>query len=123
MYGEEIDLSYRLLDRGYKILYAPQVQVDHYQSQSGRPQQGAAYWRLNALNKSRMAWRLLPLPYPLTTTLIWGLAAAYRTRRPGLAGIIWRQLWAEREALRQERRPIQPETAQYIQHIGGRLLY
>lgn len=35
MYGEDLDLSYRIKKEGYKILYIPQYSVLHYKGQSG----------------------------------------------------------------------------------------
>lgn len=35
MYGEDLDLSYRIKQKGYKILYIPQYSVLHYKGQSG----------------------------------------------------------------------------------------
>lgn len=35
MYGEDLDLSYRIKKKGYKILYIPQYSVLHYKGQSG----------------------------------------------------------------------------------------
>ncbi|MCB9438115.1 MAG: glycosyltransferase family 2 protein [Anaerolineales bacterium] len=122
-YMEEIDLSYRLVDAGYHICFTPKVAVYHYQSHLGRPTQGANYWRQNALNKSRMAWRLLPYPYPLTTLAIWSIVSLYKTRSLKLVWGIWRQLWQERDLLRQERHPLHHATIRYLKQIGARLLY
>lgn len=122
-YMEEVDLSYRLIEAGYQIYFTPKVAVYHYQSSLGRPTQGANYWRQNALNKSRMAWRLLPYPYPLTTLAIWSLLALYKTYSLALVWGIWRQLWQERGLLRQERRPLRRATMRYLKQIGARLIY
>jgi GT2 family glycosyltransferase len=35
MYGEDLDLSYRIKNKGFKILYYPQYSVTHYKSTSG----------------------------------------------------------------------------------------
>lgn len=120
---EEIDLSLRILDAGYQIIYQPSVAVIHYKTDLGRPVHGIKYWKNNALNKNRVAWRLLPFPYPLTIFLIWSAAALVKTCRPGVVIDIWRALWQERRLLAEERRPIRPETVRYIKSIGGRLLY
>ena len=34
MYGEDIDLSYRLLQTGYKNYYFPEVQIVHFKGKS-----------------------------------------------------------------------------------------
>jgi len=123
IYMEEIDLSYRLLDAGYRILFNPRIAVHHFKTDLGRPVIGERYWISSAVNKSRLAWRLLPYPYPLTITVIWSVAAVIKTRKPLVFAHIWRVLWAERHQLAKERRPIQPQTIRYIKSIGGRLLY
>ncbi len=119
---EEIDLSLRLIDAGWEIVYLPTVAAHHYAAPEGRLE-AVEYWQRHSLNKARMAWRLLPLPYPLTTTLIWAVAALVRTRRPGVALGVLGALWAERALLRRERRPIRPATVRYLRRIGARLLY
>lgn len=120
---EEVDLSLRLVDAKYHILYAPGVAVHHYKSNLGRPVVGARYWKNNAVNKSRMAWRLLPLPYPLTIMFVWSAAVFVKTRSLSALFEVWRVLWAERELLARERAPIKPETVRYLKRIGARLLY
>ncbi len=123
IYAEELDLSLRLIDAGYTILYDPDAAVLHHKTEQGRPVFGANYWHHNALNKSRVAWRLLPFPYPLTTTFIWCAAVLVKTRQPGIVWRIWRELWEERRLLAQERKPIRRETVAYLRRIGARLLY
>jgi len=123
IYMEEVDLSYRFLDAGYHILYAPDVAVFHHRSDLGRLVKADSYWFQNALNKSRMGWRLLPFPYPLTIGVIWSGWVLLKTRRPGLVWKIWRQLWRERNLLRKERNTLKPETMKHLRRVGARLLY
>lgn len=124
MYGmEEIDLSLRLVDAGYTILFDPSIAALHYQAQAGRDIVGSAYWKQHALNKTRVAWRLLPLPYPLTIGIIWSGAALVKTGRPDVVAEIWRALWRERTTLRRERQVIAPSTIRYLKRIGARLFY
>jgi GT2 family glycosyltransferase len=123
MQMEEADLSVRIIEAGYRILFDPNVAVNHYRSNLGRPIVGVDFWKASAINKSRMAWQWLPMPYPLTTLLIWSLNAVIKTRRPGVLGHIARALWAERRWLRENRRPVRPETVAYLKSIGARLWY
>jgi GT2 family glycosyltransferase len=123
IYMEEVDLSYRVLDAGYRIVYAPDVAVYHHRSDLGRPTKGANYWYQNALNKCRMAWRFLPLPYPLTTGVAWSGLIFLKTRRIGIVWRMWRQLWSERALLAQERNVIKPQTLKHLRSVGARLLY
>jgi GT2 family glycosyltransferase len=123
IYMEEVDLSYRLLDAGYRIVYAPDVAVYHHRSDLGRPAKKEGYWYQNALNKCRMAWRLLPLPYPVTIGVIWSGMILLKTRRIGLIWQMWRQLWLERALLSQERNTLKPETMKHLRRIGARMLY
>lgn len=121
--AEDVDLSLRLLDAGWKILYHPQVAVYHHHAQTGRPFMGDSYWIANAVNKTLLAWRLLPMPYPVTTLLAWSFQALRKTRRPKVVYRIWREVWAARKTARQTRQPIKAETVSYIKRIGGRVWY
>lgn len=123
IYAEELDLSLRIIEAGYRIIYDPQLAVYHHRSNLGRPVQGDHFWRVNTLNKARVAWRLLPMPYPLTTMAAWSLRTLYKTKKPGIVWSVWRKLWNERQLLRQERKPIRRETVRYLKSIGARLLY
>ncbi|MCQ3930185.1 MAG: hypothetical protein DPW16_06965 [Chloroflexi bacterium] len=123
IYAEELDLSLRIIEAGYTILYDPHLAVYHHKSNLGRPVQGEHFWRVNTLNKSRVAWRLLPMPYPLTTMAAWSFRTLYKTKKPSIVWSVWRDLWNERKLLRQERKPIRRETVRYLKSIGARLLY
>lgn len=123
VFAEEIDLSLRMIDAGYHILFDPNVSVYHYKTDLGRPFKGASYWQYNALNKTRVAWRLLPFPYPLTTLFVWSAAVLIKTRQPRIVWRVWRELWSERRLLKAERRPIRSQTVAYLKQIGARLWY
>jgi GT2 family glycosyltransferase len=72
-YGmEEYDLSYRILNAGYTIGYDNAVTVAHKESPLGR-QPGYKKLQMQWVNKSKVAWRYLPLKYFVTTTLSWAI--------------------------------------------------
>jgi len=124
VYGmEELDLSLRLVEHGYTIVFDPTIAVLHYAARSGRDFVGARYWKQQALNKSRVAWRQLPLPYPLTIGFIWSAAVLVKTRQPQVVIEIWQTLWKERRLIRAERRVISPPALRYLRSVGARLLY
>jgi GT2 family glycosyltransferase len=71
-YGmEEYDLGYRVVDAGYTIGFDNSVAVAHKESPFGRtPNYRTFQW--NWINKSKVAWRHLPMKYFVTTALSWG---------------------------------------------------
>jgi GT2 family glycosyltransferase len=120
---EEYDLSLRLVNAGYTILFHPEIAALHYEAVTGRDIVGGERWLENAINKSRVAWRLLPLPYPLTIGLVWSAAVLVKTARPGAIVEMWRTLWRERSILRAERTVISPDAVRCLKQSGARLLY
>jgi GT2 family glycosyltransferase len=124
LYGmEEFDLSLRLVNAGYSIVYDPAIAALHYAASAGSEAVRSTRWTQNALNKSRVAWRLLPMPYPLTIGLIWSAAALIKTGRLRAVAEMWRTLWHERKLLRAERQVISPAAVRQLKRIGARLLY
>lgn len=123
IYAEEVDLSLRIIDAGYRIIFDPDIAVLHFRAQQGRPFDGDKYWYKNALNKIRVAWRLLPQPYPITTSVVWFAALLIKTRNPKLVFQLMTALWRERTLLSSERIPVKPDTVHYLRRIGARLLY
>lgn len=120
---EEIDLSLRIIDGGYVIIYDPNIGVFHSHSSFGRPVVGVSYWKRNMLNKCRVAWRLLPYHYLATIFFIWSIAVIVKTKRLFPMFAVWRDLWQERHQLAQERKPIKSSSIAYLRSIGARLLY
>jgi len=72
-YGmEEYDLSYRTLDAGFSIVYDHRVVILHKESPAGRltpKEKLRGMW----INKSKVAWKYLPLSYFISTALMWSL--------------------------------------------------
>ena len=69
-YGlEETDLSWRLIDCGWNILYAPLLKVKHPVS----PPEGhhVSFHKITARNRVWLAWRLLPWPVGLLYVFNW----------------------------------------------------
>ncbi|WP_206537071.1 glycosyltransferase family 2 protein [Haloferax mucosum] len=114
VYGfEEMDLSFRVLDAGYDILYTPAIVVSHKQSPAGRRPDRETQERL-AGNRIKLAFRNLPWRYVVFTTLIWSVYAVVLTRRPGSLLRIFRRLFTDRDELLGDRRVIHPATIRRI---------
>lgn len=77
-YGaEELDLSLRMLAAGYRIVFQPRAQVEHYRTGTARPRGQ----RLRAArNELRVIWKYAP-PLP---ALIWTLDKVVKMVRQGL---------------------------------------
>lgn len=72
-YGmEEYDLSYRLLNAGYAIVYSDSVVMLHKESPLGRSPKKEKL-KMMWINKAKVAWRYLPQKYFYSTAFMWSL--------------------------------------------------
>lgn len=121
-YGmEEYDLSYRLLDAGYSIVYSDAVVMLHKESPLGRKPKNEKLremWR----NKSKVAWRYLPKKYFYSTTAMWSLQYLKITGF-NLSGWIkgWKEVFRIPET--EKRTPLKKETIAYLKKREARLWY
>lgn len=110
VYGfEEMDLSLRLLDAGYDVLYLPSVVVLHKKAPAGRLPDLQTQERL-VENRLKLAVRNLPWRYVFFTAVVWTVYAAVVTRRLGSVARIYRRLFAERDRLLADRSVIDGAT-------------
>lgn len=76
-YGlEETDLSWRLIDSGWKLLYAPLLQVKH--PVSAPEGHHAGFYEMTARNRVWLAWRLLPMALAITYLINWIVVVCVR---------------------------------------------
>ncbi|WP_336514380.1 glycosyltransferase family 2 protein [Pollutibacter soli] len=121
-YGmEEYDLSYRLLDAGYGIRYSDRIIMLHKESPLGRQpkkEKLAMMW----VNKSKVAWRHLPLIYFYSTAFMWSLEYL---RKSGwdFSGFIgtWNKIF--RIPATEKRNPVCASTRKYLRAVEARLWY
>jgi GT2 family glycosyltransferase len=121
-YGmEEYDLSYRILNKGYRIVYSDQIIMLHKESPEGRTptwQKLQMMW----VNKSKVAWRYLPTVYFYTTAFLWSLQYL-KISKFYLPGFVqgWRKIAAIPAT---ESRQIINDTALgYLHQLKARLTY
>lgn len=121
-YGmEEYDLSYRTLNAGYSIRYDHRVTILHKESPAGRltpKEKLRGMW----VNKSKVAWKYLPLPYFFTTALLWSLE--YVKKSGGHIGGFfkgWRQVISIPGV--EKRNPVGKAAKAYLRRVKARLWY
>jgi len=118
-YGmEEYDLSYRILKSGYCIGYDGSAELFHKESPLGRtprPVQVSMMW----VNKSKVAWKYLPMVYFLSTSLLW---AGFYLKKSGFNG---RFFFSSIRKIVQipakvKRNPVSGEVMNYLKAVGAR---
>lgn len=112
---EETDLAWRALDARWKVLYAPELLLQHPKTS---PARHAVYYRMTARNRVWLARRHLPLPLIPLYLGTWTLLTLARTR--ALAGL---RAWAGGflEGLRTpcgRRRPMRWRTVWRMTRLG-----
>jgi GT2 family glycosyltransferase len=121
-YGmEEYDLSYRAIDAGFSIRYDDRVSILHKESPAGRltPREKLrGMW----VNKSKVAWKYLPLRYFFSTAFLWSLE--YLKKSGWDVGGFFRG-WAQVARIpRNERRsPLGKAAREYLRKVKARMSY
>lgn len=114
-YGfEEMDLSIRVLDSGYDILYVPSLVVRHKKSPTARRPDHVVL-ELLVGNRIRLAVRNLPWRYVAFSALVWSLYGFARTgfRIEPMRRVLG-TLWGQRHDLLEERNVIDGRTISLV---------
>jgi GT2 family glycosyltransferase len=115
-YGhEEIDLAWRALDAGWRILYDSDVVLLHPASE---PTRHPAYHRLNARNRVWLARRRLPWPLVPVYVGSWAVVTAARTHDAGARRAAWAGFAEGWRTDSGERRPIRWRTVWRMTRLG-----
>jgi len=125
-YGhEELDLSYRIVDAGYKILYFPTATVLHKVTNSGRVLKKEQCQVLDLEHRLTAALLNLPWFYVLTTAVIWVFTEPFLRSRGSIATVFTalNNLLGKAPHLISQRRPIGPDAVTRLKKLKGRLLY
>ncbi len=125
VYGsQELDLSYRFLDRGWRLVHSAGIRVIHKSSPLARPSGQWVYF--NTRDRSWVAIRHLPWPAVVTTTLLWWGQTFWASLWTGTCGSFFRGLAASLggmgEAYR-TRRLISREAIEQLRSKSGRYWY
>ncbi|MBX9654868.1 glycosyltransferase [bacterium] len=122
VYGsQEIDVSYRFLESGWKLIHSASIVVKHKSSPLARPSGQWVYF--NARDRPWVALRNLPWSAVVTTTVLWWLNAFLVAWRGGelnrFAAGVRDSVRGVRMALK-ERKRIQKKTVLRLQRLSGR---
>ncbi len=119
-YGlEEIELSYRIIDGGWRILYEPAIVAEELEHDAGRKPKREVQTRRLA-NKYIIDYLRMPMPEAIINVLLFTPYLLFRAGGeasvPGAIKQFFR--WRAKKG-RPARKPISHATAQYIRDCGG----
>jgi len=117
-FGEELDLSYRILNIGYEIQYNPDLFVIHRRSNCQNINEGLRS-ELILRNKIYLNSKYLPLKYQLVSDSIWVIRHLLKTRRlgPTIRAV------SEGKKMVKDRMLLTEQTIKYLRENCGRLYY
>ncbi|MCZ2223120.1 MAG: glycosyltransferase family 2 protein [Chitinophagales bacterium] len=121
-YGmEEYDLSYRIIDKGYCIKYDASIVMLHKESPQGRKPKEEKL-RMMWVNKSKVAYRYLPIGYFYTTTFLWSIQYLKETNF-NINGFFkgWKEVFKIFKT--EKRKLLNNQTLQYLNDTKARLWY
>lgn len=115
--GEERDLSFRILEANYKILYTSDIVIYHKVSPNGRiPRKEENFFRYR--NQLIVLNRYMPKLYCVTSNIIWSIY--YLVKKGGTIQDIINVLI---ELNNLSTNKVSYKTIQYIKNVNGRLYY
>ena len=121
-YGmEEYDLSYRILDAGYTIKYIANIVLLHKESPEGR-QTKSDKLRGMWVNKTKVAWRYLPMPCYFTTAIMWSIFFLLNSKFD-LIGFINGWLAIVTIPFKEKRNKVNKLSEEYLNKVEARILY
>lgn len=121
-YGmEEYDLSYRILDAGYCIVYSDKIVMLHKESPLGRKPKEEKM-RMMWVNKCKVAWRYLPKKYFYSTAFMWSLQYLKETGF-NIGGFFKGWKAALSITGTEKRKTIRAATLDYLKKVRARLSY
>ena len=118
---EEYDLSYRVIDKGYCLVYTDSITVLHKESPLGRRQKNETL-RMMWVNKCIVAWKYLPKKYFYTTAILWSLFYLKRTGGH-VSGVIKGFKKISQIPATHKRQPLSMASLQYLNEVNARLWY
>lgn len=117
--GEEYDLSLRILDSNYKILYTADIIIYHKHDLNGRLINEKALYN-NFINKLKTHSKYLPFIYSITLAFIWYAFYILKTRKILSVSKIFKIFI---NSYKNDRKKLKKSTLKYLKQLDARLLY
>jgi GT2 family glycosyltransferase len=124
IYGEELDLAYRILNDGWGMVRANDLVVVHHETPQARPPD-RFYYRMFR-NRLSIAIRNLPAPAVATHVVVWSVRMALSALRAGALPAFSRGLVDSLRDVRAAltlRAPLGPEAIARLRADSGRLWF
>ena len=118
---EEYDLSYRVLDAGYTIKYIANIVLLHKESPEGR-QTKSDKLRGMWVNKTKVAWRYLPLYCYFTTAIMWSTFFLLNSKFD-IIGFIKGWVAVITIPFNEKGNKVSKPTLEYLNKVGARIAY
>jgi GT2 family glycosyltransferase len=121
-YGmEEYDLSYRVIEAGYSIKYIANIVLLHKESPEGR-QTKSDKLRGMWVNKTKVAWRYLPLFSYFTTAISWSFFFLLKSKFD-IIGLM--KGWAAIVTIpfKEKGNKLSKPSLEYLKKVGARIAY
>lgn len=119
-WGEELDFSYKLINKGYEIYYNPDLLVIHKASET-KNLNGAAERFYFLRNKIYINYKYLPFYFRWISNAIWVLIYLFRTRKLKL--IMKSIIEAKRMCKKTSKQTLSRNAIKYLLKNYGRLFY
>jgi len=124
-YGhEELDLSFRIIEAGYKIIYFPKIQIFHKKVETRNLLSDTGFQAQQLFNRIKVAIFNLPVRYVLSTTVVRSAQVLIMTRGNIMPVII--ALWKLTNhlfSICHERRVLSKTTIRKIIVMKGPVVY
>lgn len=118
-YGmEELDLSFRVLDNGFRIIYFPEITVWHKKSLKGRITDEKK-WIYTLRNRMAISYKYLPYKDFLISCFVWLIKIAIKSRSLSVPMKGLNEFLKYKNSLK--RTPIRNETLDKIKKLRGRI--
>lgn len=120
--GEELDLSFRVINQQYNILFYPKVEVLHKQVLKGRMKNDEKWIRVYR-NRLIMGYKYLRWYHRIVSDILWFGKMAVKTRTIRCPWESVSQYRREKDKLKKEKVKLNDLTVKYMKHNYGRLWY